>query len=163
MSQLADQLAPFLLGQADGFLVLAGMGREPGDGGFLELLGYFLSLRKQSIARGRVLHFLVFIGLGLQVLVFPVLIAFEFLGEAIHGDEFLEVTGGLGEMDLASHDRVKPALNDAPESYKKKSTWLEWPMNAGQAVVNSTNLRKARVLYGQALHPRIRDSWPRSI
>lgn len=120
MSQLADQLAPFLLGQADGFLVLAGMGREPGDGGFLELLGYFLSLRKQSIARSRVLHFLVFIGLGLQVLVFPVLIAFEFLGEAIHGDEFLEVTGGLGEMDLASHDRVKPALNDAPESYKKK-------------------------------------------
>lgn len=161
MPQLADQLVPFLLGQIDSFLVLAGIGREPGDSGFLEFLGYFLSLCNQSITRGRVLHFLVFVGLGLQVLVFPVLLALEFLGEAVHGDEFLEVIGGLGEMDLASHDRVKPTLDNVPETYKEYM--VRTKMDAGWAVVNSTNLRKARALCGQAPHPRIRGSWPRSI
>lgn len=117
VSQLADKLAPLLLGQTDGFLVLAGMGREPVDRGFLEVLGDLLSLREQGITRGRVLHLLVFVGLGLHVFVFPVLLAFEFLGDAVHGDEFLEVTGRLGEMDLASHDGVEPALDDTPESY----------------------------------------------
>lgn len=119
MPQLVNQVISSLLGQTDSFLVPAGAGRNPGDGGILDFLGQLLSLSNQGVSLSRVLHCLVLIGLGLHILVLPVLVAFEFLGEAIPGDKFLEVVGILGEVDLGGNYGVKPALDDIPDSFKK--------------------------------------------
>lgn len=117
VAQLVNLAITLLLGGRGSLGLLLEAGADPLNRALLDFLGELLTLRKQCITGLLVFHLGVLARLGLGIFILPVLVTFQLLHDLTRGNELLQVCPVFGEVNLGGDYRVKPALDDAPDTY----------------------------------------------
>ena len=71
---------------------------------------------EEALPCGVVGHEVVLVGLGLEILVRPGVVAAEFLDDVAALDERFKLVDVFGEVDFAGDDGIKPAFDDVPDA-----------------------------------------------
>lgn len=82
----------------------------------LEFLDGRASLIEESLLCGFLLEKIVFTHYGLNVVIYPRVIAAKFFSNVTPLDKFFKLLYIFGEVDLASDNRVEPAFNNLPDT-----------------------------------------------